>query len=128
MFSINCHAIETDRAVEGWLHLFRYLMAVSGQLNALITSAPELSLFEDQWAPEHVNAVKAYRGNIGIDPVFLILGTCWRRRELHAASHFNLEERTPEGGWAPEPVWTFWLTKKLLFIPGLELRTAHLIA
>jgi len=53
-------------------------MAVSGQLKALITSAPELSPFEDQWAPEHVHAVKAYRENVGIDPLFLILGTGWR--------------------------------------------------
>lgn len=52
--------------------------AVSGHINVLITSAPELSLFGDQWASEHVHAVKEYRGNIGIIPLLLILGTGWR--------------------------------------------------
>jgi len=51
---------------------------VSGQLNALITSAPKLSPSEDQWAPEHVHAVKAYRENVGIAPLILIVGTVWR--------------------------------------------------
>lgn len=41
-------------------------MPVSGQLNALITSAPELGLFEDQWAPEPVHGVKAY-GEIQVE-------------------------------------------------------------
>ena len=73
-------------------------MAVSGQLNVLITSAPELSLFEDQWAPEHVHAVKAYKGNIGIAPLILILGTSWRLL-VSFTQPATFTSRKDPGGW-----------------------------
>jgi hypothetical protein len=38
-------------------------MAVSGQLNALIISASQLSLSEDQWAPDHVHAINYIMSN-----------------------------------------------------------------
>lgn len=66
-----------------------------------------------------VHAVKTYRGRRCIAPLVLKLGTrCRWAVNFMSRPLYHLESAPipteQESGWAPVPVWTFWLREKFL--------------
>jgi hypothetical protein len=71
--------------------------------------------------PESVHTAASYRGNRGIAPLILNLGTKWRWVVNFTTLQLYFQERTcaqveQETGWYPEPVWTLWEKESSFFL------------
>jgi hypothetical protein len=116
-----------DTGASSWLFYFCILIL------AQYKNENTLVLYTDKGKFVPVHTKKAYRGNIGIDPLSLNIDTIWRRGSDRHPSHFTAEEKTLrapwiEGEWVWVTVCRFWRQGSLFEPPSRGLLACNLVS